>query len=90
MEQVARAPPPIAAAPKPSQTISDGMQIYQFVSIYVKYIYVSNDTDTDACTMLPIRVAKCHRYDGYIRVKILAGWGKSLGEHAIWQNQAVF
>ena len=27
------------------------------------------------------RVAKCHGYDGYIRVKILAGWGKSLGEH---------
>ena len=34
------------------------------------------------------RVAKCHGYDGYIRVKILAGWGKSLGEHAIWKNQA--
>ena len=34
------------------------------------------------------RVAKCHGYDGYNRVKILAGWGKSLGEHAIWQNQA--
>ena len=33
VEQVARAPPPIAAAPKPSQTISDVMQrqIYQFV-----------------------------------------------------------
>ena len=25
------------------------------------------------------RVAKCHGYDGYIRVKILEGWGKSLG-----------
>ena len=36
-----------------------------------------------------MRVAKCHGYDGYIRVKILAGWGKSLGEHAIWQNQAI-
>ena len=34
------------------------------------------------------KVAKCHGYDGYIRVKILAGWGKSLGDHAIWQNQA--
>ena len=31
------------------------------------------------------RVEKCH---GYIRVKILAGWGKSLRDHAIWQNQA--
>ena len=33
VEQVARAPPPIAAAPKPSQTISDVIhrQIYQFV-----------------------------------------------------------
>ena len=28
------------------------------------------------------RVAKCHGYDGYIRLEILAGWGKSLGEHA--------
>ena len=36
------------------------------------------------------RVAKCHGYDGYIRVKILAGWGKSLAEHAILQNQALF
>ena len=23
-----------------------------------------------------IRVAKCHEYDGYIRVKIFRGWGK--------------
>ena len=23
-----------------------------------------------------------------IRVKMLAGWGKSLEEHALWQNQA--
>ena len=33
------------------------------------------------------RIAKCHGYDGYIRVKVLAGWSKSLGEHAIWQYQ---
>ena len=26
-----------------------------------------------------IRVAKCHGYDGYIRVKIFAGWGKKSG-----------
>ena len=32
------------------------------------------------------RVAKCHGYDGYIRVKILASWGKSLGEHTILPN----
>ena len=25
------------------------------------------------------RVAKCHGYDGYIRVKIIAGWGKKSG-----------
>ena len=36
------------------------------------------------------RVAKCHGYDGYIRVKILASWGKSLGEHTILQNEAFF
>ena len=35
-------------------------------------------------------VTKCHGYDGYIRVEILASWGKSLGEHIIWQNQAFF
>ena len=23
-----------------------------------------------------IRVAKCHEYDGYIRVKVFRGWGK--------------
>ena len=37
-----------------------------------------------------LRVAKCHGYDGYIRVKILAGWDKSLGKHPIWPNQAFF
>ena len=37
-----------------------------------------------------IRVAKCHGYDGYIRVKILASWGKSLGGHTILQNEAFF
>ena len=39
-------------------------------------------------TPIERRVVKCHGYDGYIRVKILAGWGKSLGEHPILQNQA--
>ena len=27
------------------------------------------------------RVAKCHGYDGYIRVKELANWGKKLGRN---------
>ena len=36
------------------------------------------------------RVAKSHGYDGYIRVKLLASWGKSLGEHAILKNEAFF
>ena len=36
------------------------------------------------------RVAKCHGYDGLIRVKILASWGKRLGEHTILQNEAFF
>ena len=39
-----------------------------------------------APTSFTTRVAKCHGYDGYIRVKILASWGKSLGEHTILQN----
>ena len=34
-----------------------------------------------------LRAAKCH---GYIRVKILAGWGKSLGKHPILPNQTLF
>ena len=36
------------------------------------------------------RVAKCHGYDGLIRVKILASWSKGLGEHTILQNEAFF
>ena len=36
------------------------------------------------------RVAKCHGYDGYIRVKILAGWGKSFGEHANLAKSSLF
>ena len=36
------------------------------------------------------RVAKCHGYDGSIRVKILVSWGKSLEEHIVWLNQAFF
>ena len=36
------------------------------------------------------RDAKCHGYDGLIRVKILASWGKSLGEHTILTNEAFF
>ena len=27
----------------------------------------------------PARVAKCHGYGGYIRVKKLGGWGKKFG-----------
>ena len=37
-----------------------------------------------------IRVAKCHGYNGYIRVNFLASLGKSLGEHTILQNEAFF
>ena len=36
------------------------------------------------------RDAKCHGYDGLIRVKILASWGKSFGEHTILKNEAFF
>ena len=36
----------------------------------------------------PPTVAKCHGYDGYIRVNLLASWGKILGESSILQNQA--
>ena len=35
-------------------------------------------------------VTKCHGYDGYIRVKILANCGKSLGGHTILQIEAFF
>ena len=33
--------------------------------------------------MLRGRDAKCHGYDGLIRVKILASWGKSFGEQML-------
>ena len=36
------------------------------------------------------RNAKCHGYDGYIRVKILASQGKRLREHTILPNEAFF
>ena len=37
------------------------------------------------------RLAKCHRYEGYIRLKELVGWGKKFGgEDKILQNQAIF
>ena len=36
------------------------------------------------------RVAKCHGYDGYIRVKILASWGKSFGDHANLAKSSLF
>ena len=42
------------------------------------------------CVPILIRVAKCHGYDGYFRVKIFAGCGKSLGEDAICKNEAFF
>ena len=46
---------------------------------------------TDLLYKVPkCRVGKCHGCDGYIRVKILAGCGKSLGKHTILQNQALF
>ena len=34
--------------------------------------YDGDDDDAD-------RVGKCHGYDGYIRVKKLASWGKKFG-----------
>ena len=37
--------------------------------------------DVQLCIILyvNIRVGKCHGYDGYIRVKKLASWGKKFG-----------
>ena len=35
-------------------------------------------------------VTRVAKYDGYIRLKILASWGKSLGEHTILPNEAFF
>ena len=45
------------------------------------HFYVSQKSYDDGNS----RVAKCH---GYIRVKILAGCGQWLAEHAILKNQA--
>ena len=44
----------------------------------------------DVIAVVAVFVAKCHGYDRYIRVKILAGWDKSLGKHHILQNHAFF
>ena len=47
--------------------------------------------DMQSCLSEPRnRDAKCHGYDGLIRVKILASWGKSLGEHTILKNETFF
>ena len=35
------------------------------------------------------RVAKCHGYDGYIRVKIFAGWGKKFGRAYIFAKSSL-
>ena len=35
-----------------------------------------------ATEWVPSRVAKCHEYDEYIRVKIFAGWGKK----SFWED----
>ena len=36
------------------------------------------------------RVAKYHRYDGYIRVKIFAGWGKKFGRTCRFAKSSLF
>ena len=45
--------------------------------------------DNKSWCIIPVRgrVAKCHGYDGYIRVKIFAGWGKKSGKRC---NMAKF
>ena len=35
-------------------------------------------------------VTRVAKYDGYIRLKILASWGKSLGGDKFLQNEAFF
>ena len=42
------------------------------------------------CSRVYVRVAKCHGYGGYIRVKILAGWGKKSGRKTVLQKQVLF
>ena len=37
-----------------------------------------------------LRVAKCHGYGGYIRVKNWKVGVKSLGEYTVFQNQVLF
>ena len=36
------------------------------------------------------RVAKCHGYGGYIRVRKLEGWGKKSGRKTVLQKQVLF
>ena len=36
------------------------------------------------------RVAECHGYDGYIRVKMFAGWGKKSGTTCDLAKSSIF
>ena len=37
-----------------------------------------------------VRVAKCHGYDGLIRVKMFAGWGKKFGSTCDLAKSSLF
>ena len=58
--------------------------VWRDLSNVSKLLWGNNPCNTPAC-----RVAKCHGYGGYIRVKKLVGV-KSLGEYIVLQNQVLF
>ena len=64
---------------------SDILEISWF-SHFLFLFCLANHMHLSHCINLPL--AKFYGYDGFIRVKILAGWGKTLGKHPILTNQA--
>ena len=54
-------------------------------------LFIINNNDNDKKYLLYLnRVAKCHGYDGYIRVKNWKVGVKSLGEYTHLQNKVLF
>ena len=50
------------------------MQIWEAISCFAIQTFFWQDLEQNYD--YGFRVAKCHGYDGYIRVKIFRGWGK--------------
>ena len=52
---------------------------YWFSQVFCSFVFVFEYLFEFAFNPAFFRAAKCHGYGGYIRVKILEGWGKKSG-----------